>query len=130
MKNVLLRSARLDGGRNHTLPALPTRLPASVCAFRGSEVPSVQLRVRHQMGVQQALEEQARPEAGGERRRAQVGGNFLELGIDLDVSQHTRAKQTSPGIGLGELLLGALGFLVGKLRRLFKSSVTLRGIMG
>lgn len=39
----------------------------------------VQLRLRHQMGVQQAPEEQARPEVGGERRGPQVGGTFESL---------------------------------------------------
>lgn len=40
---------------------------------------SVQLRLWHQVGVQQAPEEQAWPEVGGERRRPQVGGTFESL---------------------------------------------------
>lgn len=63
-------------GRIHVLWML---LFTCVCAFRLFEVSCVQLRLWHQMGVQQALEEQAWPEVGGERRRSQVGGTFKSM---------------------------------------------------
>lgn len=55
------------------------RFLTCVCASRRFEVSSVQLRLWHQVGVQQAPEEQAWPEVGGERRRPQVGGTFESL---------------------------------------------------
>lgn len=71
------------GSRN-----VATNASLHLCAFRRSEVPCLQLRIWHQMGVQQALEEQAWPEVGGKRRRAQVGGNCVEYGTDLDISKY------------------------------------------
>lgn len=96
------------GGGN---AALLRATNASLCACRRSEVPRLQLCLWHQMGVQQALEEQARPEVGGKRRRAQVGGNCVECGIDLDISKHKRTRRAQ---GLA-LILRALGFLAGEL---------------
>ena len=61
-----------------------------VCASRRFEVSSVQLRLWHQMGVQQAPEEQAWPEVGGERRRPQVGGTFESLVLIVTFSREGR----------------------------------------
>ena len=90
------------------------RVLTCVCASRWFEVSSVQLRLWHQMGVQQAPEEQAWPEVGGERRRPQVGGTFESLVLVVTFLS-TDNKPGKPGA-----VPWSNGFSGGKLGRLFE----------
>ena len=99
--------------------------PSHLSASRWPEVPGLQLCLRHQVGVQQALEEQARPEAGGERRRAQMGGKAPECGVDLDISK-CRYKPGKPR-PRAQTVPWNPGFSGWKIWGLFKSCVISEG---
>lgn len=85
-------------------------------------MPSVQLRLWHQVGVQQAPEEQAWPEVGGERRRPQVGGTFESL-VLIVTFLSTDDKPGKPGA-----VPWSSGFSGGKLGHLSNPVSHLMGV--